>query len=115
MGISKINHNSQTSLQTFTALDIQTLAVKSTIPVPNKGLSAKALESRWTISIGVTRINALFTIYCFPLVYKIPYRRARAWPSARASKGILHTSFPQEYENKIQIYYKLTAMNFYLY
>ena len=26
------------------------------------------------------------------LVYKIPYRRARAWPSARASKGILHTS-----------------------
>ena len=24
-------------------------------------------------------------------VYKIPYRRARAWPSARASKGILHT------------------------
>ena len=25
------------------------------------------------------------------LVYKIPYRRARAWPSARASKGILHT------------------------
>ena len=22
-------------------------------------------------------------------VYKIPYRRARAWPSARASKGIL--------------------------
>ena len=26
------------------------------------------------------------------LVYKIPYRRARAWPSARASKGILHTT-----------------------
>ena len=26
------------------------------------------------------------------LVYKIPYRRARAWPSARASKGILHTN-----------------------
>ena len=27
------------------------------------------------------------------VVYKIPYRRARAWPrpSARASKGILHT------------------------
>ena len=27
-------------------------------------------------------------------VYKIPYRRARAWPrpSARASKGILHTN-----------------------
>ena len=24
-------------------------------------------------------------------VYNIPYRRARAWPSARASKGILHT------------------------
>ena len=35
----------------------------------------------------------------FALVYKIPYRRARAWPSGcigrvrRASKGILHTSF----------------------
>ena len=29
------------------------------------------------------------------VVYKIPYRRARAWPSGqvrRASKGILHTS-----------------------
>ena len=26
------------------------------------------------------------------IVYKIPYRRPRAWPSARASKGILHTS-----------------------
>ena len=25
------------------------------------------------------------------IVYNIPYRRARAWPSARASKGILHT------------------------
>ena len=25
------------------------------------------------------------------LVYKIPYRRARTWLSARASKGILHT------------------------
>ena len=25
------------------------------------------------------------------VVYKIPYRRARAWPSACASKGILHT------------------------
>ena len=29
--------------------------------------------------------------YC-GLVYKIPYRSARAWPSARASKGILHTN-----------------------
>ena len=35
----------------------------------------------------------------FALVYKIPYRRARAWPSGcigrvrRASKGILHTTF----------------------
>ena len=38
----------------------------------------------------------------FQVVYKIPYRRARAWPSGcaqplgrvrRASKGILHTSF----------------------
>ena len=29
------------------------------------------------------------------VVYKIPYRRARAWPSGRvrrASKGILHTT-----------------------
>ena len=26
------------------------------------------------------------------IVYKIPYRRARAWSSVRASKGILHTS-----------------------
>ena len=26
------------------------------------------------------------------VVYKIPYRRARAWPSARASKGIVHTN-----------------------
>ena len=25
------------------------------------------------------------------LVYNIPYRRARAWPCGRASKGILHT------------------------
>ena len=25
------------------------------------------------------------------VVYKIPSRRARAWPSASASKGILHT------------------------
>ena len=25
-------------------------------------------------------------------VYKIPYRRARAWPSGCASKGILHTT-----------------------
>ena len=33
----------------------------------------------------------------FTLVYKIPYRRARAWPSARASKGILHTTFAFEY------------------
>ena len=24
------------------------------------------------------------------IVFKIPYRRARAWSSARASKGILH-------------------------
>ena len=38
------------------------------------------------------------------LVYKIPYRRARAWPSGRvrrASKGILHTitelNVPQMY------------------
>ena len=30
------------------------------------------------------------------LVYKIPYRRARAWPSARASKGILHTKHMQK-------------------
>ena len=39
---------------------------------------------------------------CNKIVYKIPYRRARAWPSGcivqplgrvrRASKGILHTS-----------------------
>ena len=32
----------------------------------------------------------------FELVYKIPYRRERAWPSGRvrrASKGILHTIF----------------------
>ena len=26
------------------------------------------------------------------VVYKIPYRRARAWPSARVSKGILHAT-----------------------
>ena len=32
---------------------------------------------------------------CIIIVYKIPYRRARAWPLGRvrrASKGILHTS-----------------------
>ena len=33
-----------------------------------------------------------YQIVCILFVYKIPYRRARAWPSARASKGILHTS-----------------------
>ena len=38
------------------------------------------------------------TVAGISLVYKIPYRRARAWPSGcigrvrRASKGILHTS-----------------------
>ena len=31
------------------------------------------------------------TLLVHTLVYKIPYRRVRAWPSARASKGILHT------------------------
>ena len=32
------------------------------------------------------------------VVYKIPYRRARAWPGRvrRASKGILHTSIDGE-------------------
>ena len=33
-------------------------------------------------------------LVCKVLVYKIPYRRARAWPGGRvrrASKGILHT------------------------
>ena len=29
----------------------------------------------------------------FMVLYKILYRRARAWPSARASKGILHTRY----------------------
>ena len=35
-------------------------------------------------------VNSI-TIYV--IVYKIPYRRARAWPSARASKGIMHTIY----------------------
>ena len=37
----------------------------------------------------VTSFDAFLNV-----VYKIPYRRARAWPSGRvrrASKGILHT------------------------
>ena len=32
-------------------------------PVPKKGLSVEALESRRT-NIGMTRINFLFTTYC---------------------------------------------------
>ena len=58
---------------------------KSYLP-PNEGLLFPILI-KGTISI----MSALCRV-----VYKIPYRRARAWPSAlgrvrRASKGILHT------------------------
>ena len=35
------------------------------------------------------------------LVYKIPYRRPRAWPSARASKNILHTSLIRTWVNSL--------------
>ena len=37
-------------------------------------------------------VRSLWFWLCQIFVYKIPFRRARAWPSARASKGILHTS-----------------------
>ena len=54
-----------------------------------------------TRSIEWTYLEEILTKFAYPtVVYKIPYRRARAWPSsafrpsARASKGILHTNAP---------------------
>ena len=51
-------------------------------------------------SSTVSRAQSIISTPCdlthrsaFNVVYKIPYRRVRAWPSARASKGILHTTF----------------------
>ena len=38
------------------------------------------------------------------IVYKIPYRRARTWPIARASKGILQSSMNREYGKGVSSY-----------
>ena len=88
MGISKINHNFSNFMTNFhctrhTNDDCQeyhtyTIHMYNTLPavkkvsdcrltlsepVPKRGLSVEALESRRT-NIGVTRINVLFTTYC---------------------------------------------------
>ena len=47
------------------------------------------------------------------IVYKIPYRRARAWPLGRvrrASKGILHTN---EYNNEYILIMMIRTENVY--
>ena len=40
----------------------------------------------------MTQVTLVYKIP-YRLVYNIPYRCARAWLSARASKGILHTTY----------------------
>ena len=42
------------------------------------------------------------------VVYKISYRRARAWPSARESKGISHTNVGADSESALIKYVDLT-------
>ena len=46
------------------------------------------------LRLEIKRQTFTYPLHCTTnyVVYKIPYRRARAWPSARASKGILHTT-----------------------
>ena len=87
MGISKINHNFVLKLHYKFSLHwthqrwlsrVPYLCMNNTLPavkklsdcpltlsepVPNKGLSVEALESRRT-NISVARINVLFTTYC---------------------------------------------------
>ena len=51
------------------------------------------LTSYWSNQTKkIDKVRFLGVIIDGKLVYKIPYRRARALPSARVSKGILHTN-----------------------
>ena len=57
---------------------------------------AHAKRALWPTAFkGVAKCIQIFSDYYIFTLYtcKIPYRRARAWPSVRASKGILHTNF----------------------
>ena len=68
-------------------------------------------EGLFTILLTRYQLNSVCTenlmdfVSCNSFVYKIPYRRARAWPSGcigrvrRASKGILHTKCARDQRN----------------
>ena len=59
-------------------------------PKPHQKFGWRARVSCVNSVIHLQRISRFLTVCKILdiLVYKIPYRRARAWPSARASKGI---------------------------
>ena len=74
------------------------------IPCSNS-LSVMLEQVRILVLSNASHWSPKFYTKMFEVVYKIPYRRARLAfrPSARASKGILHTKF-EESVKKLAIF-----------